>query len=403
MTTDKDRAAFEAKNELPSLPQGYTNITQWDYYGQMYTEGQMRAYARQAIAHDRRRIRNRVRDRAIAGAALVKDFLAIVDDGDYGAHDRQQRGEPVATIDVKHHDLAGPSAVCLALDAALDLPAGRHEVYAAPVAAQPQPSAEPSGQVLDVANPVGFIERVSKINPFGDVSNAAVRDEAIAMLAAAPAPPAAVPQEAPSDAEIMWEWARTPNTGDMRIDLVVFAKALLARYGSATPAVQPQRREQQIRDTALEEAAGLAEACSRGCSMGSVVPRAVLELAASIRALKAAPIADQPPVIFCDEEHVAVPRGLIGAAISAIDKKREGIKLLAELRRYTVGDLSSPVAVQPQAPAAQGDVIAEDDDGMPVGFAGWYNRRFAMLEVDTSRTAYCEDAWRAALKENSNG
>lgn len=44
---------------------------------------------------------------------------------------------------------------------------------------------------------------------------------------------------------------------------------------------------------------------------------------------------------FRDEEHVAVPRGLIGAACSAIDKKRDGTKVLAELRRYTVGDKSA--------------------------------------------------------------
>lgn len=41
----------------------------------------------------------------------------------------------------------------------------------------------------------------------------------------------AAPAQMPSDSEIMWEWANTKNTGDMRVDLIVFARALLARYG----------------------------------------------------------------------------------------------------------------------------------------------------------------------------
>ena len=40
------------------------------------------------------------------------------------------------------------------------------------------------------------------------------------------------------------------------------------------------------------------------------------------------------------DDLVLIPRGLIGAACSAIDKKREGGNLLLELRRYTTGDLS---------------------------------------------------------------
>lgn len=43
---------------------------------------------------------------------------------------------------------------------------------------------------------------------------------------------------------------------------------------------------------------------------------------------------------FGDEAHVLVPVGLLGAACSAIDKKRDAPKTLAELRRYTTGDLS---------------------------------------------------------------
>ncbi|WP_260673738.1 hypothetical protein [Comamonas aquatica] len=66
----------------------------------------------------------------------------------------------------------------------------------------------------------------------------------------------------------------------------------------------------------------------------------------------AALAATQPaPAIFGDEDHVLVPRGLIGAACYAIDKKRDGTKTLAELRRYTTGDLSA--ATQPAAQAVQ--------------------------------------------------
>lgn len=49
------------------------------------------------------------------------------------------------------------------------------------------------------------------------------------------------------------------------------------------------------------------------------------------------------------EDPITVPRGLIGAACSAIDKKRDAPKVLAQLRRYTVGDLSSQ---QPAAASA---------------------------------------------------
>lgn len=49
---------------------------------------------------------------------------------------------------------------------------------------------------------------------------------------------------------------------------------------------------------------------------------------------------------------VAVPFDLISAACSAIDKKRDAPKLLAELRRYTVGDLSRALEA-PAAPAGE--------------------------------------------------
>lgn len=56
--------------------------------------------------------------------------------------------------------------------------------------------------------------------------------------------------------------------------------------------------------------------------------------------------APQPAPIFGDEDHVLVPRGLLGAACSAINKKRDGVKTLTELRRYTTGDLSKAAPQQ---------------------------------------------------------
>lgn len=51
------------------------------------------------------------------------------------------------------------------------------------------------------------------------------------------------------------------------------------------------------------------------------------------------------------EDPVTVPRGLLGAACSALDFGRDAPKTLAELRRYTIGDLSQPV----QQPGAEFD------------------------------------------------
>jgi hypothetical protein len=66
--------------------------------------------------------------------------------------------------------------------------------------------------------------------------------------------------------------------------------------------------------------------------------------------------------MFGDEIHVSIPRSLIGAACSAIDKKRDAPNILAELRRYTFGDLAQQAGYMAGAPllstAAQ-DVLAE--------------------------------------------
>lgn len=60
----------------------------------------------------------------------------------------------------------------------------------------------------------------------------------------------------------------------------------------------------------------------------------------------------QPDECFPGEPKVAVPQGLISAACFAIRKKRDGGKVLEQLRRYSVGDRSQPLAPQQAAPKA---------------------------------------------------
>ena len=66
----------------------------------------------------------------------------------------------------------------------------------------------------------------------------------------------------------------------------------------------------------------------------------IAEYAAKTAAILDSISTNQPAPAFSDEDHVYIPRSLIHAACSAIDKKRDGEKTLAELRRYTTGDLS---------------------------------------------------------------
>lgn len=72
-----------------------------------------------------------------------------------------------------------------------------------------------------------------------------------------------------------------------------------------------------------------------------------------------------------ETDHVLVPRILIGAACSAIDKKREGAKTLAELRRYTTGDLSA-VAIQPARQPLHEEQI--DAVRLEIGYAAGLSR-----------------------------
>ena len=72
----------------------------------------------------------------------------------------------------------------------------------------------------------------------------------------------------------------------------------------------------------------------------------------------------EAPVVNPDDL-VAVPRDLIGSACAAIDKKRDAPKTLAELRRYTTGDLSRALEA-PAAPAADlALIIAALEHGQP--------------------------------------
>lgn len=70
------------------------------------------------------------------------------------------------------------------------------------------------------------------------------------------------------------------------------------------------------------------------------------------------------PTHFGDEAHVAIPQMLLGAACSAIDKKRDGTKVLAELRRYTTGDLSQAIAPAPAAVAGSSDDLVTRESAM---------------------------------------
>ena len=72
-----------------------------------------------------------------------------------------------------------------------------------------------------------------------------------------------------------------------------------------------------------------------------------------------APQQEVPDECFPGEPKVAVPQGLIGAACFAIRNNRNGSKVLEQLRRYSVGDQSQPLAPQP-SPTAQADNVLED-------------------------------------------
>ena len=68
----------------------------------------------------------------------------------------------------------------------------------------------------------------------------------------------------------------------------------------------------------------------------------------------------QPDECFPGEPKVAVPQGLIGAACFAIRNNRNGSKVLEQLRRYSVGDQSQPLAPQPSPTPQAADNVQEE-------------------------------------------
>lgn len=100
------------------------------------------------------------------------------------------------------------------------------------------------------------------------------------------------------------------------------------------------------------------------------------------RASMQAPQAPQAPAgrpaVFGDEEHVQVPRALLGAACSVIDKKRGGAKTLAELRRYTVGDLST---ASMQAPAGEFRSLLRAEIAKQIDPHGEVSRQEAQIDM----------------------
>lgn len=71
--------------------------------------------------------------------------------------------------------------------------------------------------------------------------------------------------------------------------------------------------------------------------------------------LAAAPAQGQ---VLCDEDHVLVPRGLIGSACFAINHKCDAPHTLAKLRRYNVGDLTAAAPAQEHATQREGQAVA---------------------------------------------
>ena len=87
----------------------------------------------------------------------------------------------------------------------------------------------------------------------------------------------------------------------------------------------------------------------------------VEETCAALAAGRAtAPQQEVPDECFPGEPKVAVPQGLIGAACFAIRNNRNGSKVLEQLRRYSVGDQSQPLAPQPSPTAQAADSVQED-------------------------------------------
>ena len=45
--------------------------------------------------------------------------------------------------------------------------------------------------------------------------------------------------------------------------------------------------------------------------------------------------------------------------------------------------------------------MKRDEDGLPEGFATWYNRKFARQHVNTARDHWCEEAWAEGWRKGA--
>lgn len=104
---------------------------------------------------------------------------------------------------------------------------------------------------------------------------------------------------------------------------------------------------------------------------------------AALPAMTAALFAASAPADHDDEDLIAVPRGLLGAARGAIARKADAPSLLEKLRRYTTGDLSAEAKrrVSSTAPAAAAPAVLPE----PVA---WSESLAALVaQVDAGSTA----------------
>lgn len=92
----------------------------------------------------------------------------------------------------------------------------------------------------------------------------------------------------------------------------------------------------------------------------------IREAAGIIAALEKQPAASGEP--FPPEDPVTVPRGLLGAACAAIERKHDAPKTLAALRRYTVGDLSATAQPAPAPVPLSQDAILDMAEGCTLQF-----------------------------------
>jgi hypothetical protein len=100
------------------------------------------------------------------------------------------------------------------------------------------------------------------------------------------------------------------------------------------------------------------------------------------------------------------PPAVVGELVAAIDRAQRvsrpllspdgGTSFEATVNFVNAFDAIRKSLSALTAEAGKGEVT-EDEDGMPVGYADWYNTKFFGQQVDTRRDHYCEEAWRSAI------